>query len=71
MQAGAKGVKIVLSGRIGGAEIGRTEKYSQGSVPTQTLRANIDYFQTPPKLARVMSASRFGYTKVKVRLRNY
>ncbi|MCA9373195.1 30S ribosomal protein S3 [Candidatus Woesebacteria bacterium] len=59
MQAGAKGVKIVLSGRIGGAEIGRTEKYSQGSVPTQTLRANIDYFQTPAK-------TRSGYVGIKV-----
>ncbi len=47
MNAGAKGVKIALSGRIGGSEIGRTEKYFQGSVPTQTLRANIYYHQVP------------------------
>lgn len=45
--AGAKGVKIALSGRIGGAEIARTEKYTKGSVPTQTLRADIDYHQSP------------------------
>ena len=45
--SGAKGIKIVLSGRISGAEIGRTEKYSKGSVPTQTLRAYIDYAQSP------------------------
>lgn len=44
MQAGAKGIKIQLSGRIGGAEIARSEKYGQGSVPTQTLRSNIDYY---------------------------
>lgn len=47
MNAGAKGVKIQLSGRIGGAEIGRNEKYFQGSVPTQTLRAVIDYYESP------------------------
>lgn len=58
-QAGAKGVKIVLSGRIGGSEIGRTEKYSEGSVPTQTLRANIDYFQLPAR-------TRSGYVGIKV-----
>lgn len=47
MAAGAKGIKIHLSGRIGGAEIARSEKYFQGTVPTQTLRANIDYFEAP------------------------
>lgn len=43
MKAGAKGVKIVVAGRVGGAEIARTEKYSEGNVPLHTLRANIDY----------------------------
>jgi len=43
MKAGAKGVKVVISGRVGGAEIARTEKYSEGNVPLHTLRANIDY----------------------------
>ena len=43
MKAGAKGVKIVISGRVGGAEIARSEKYSEGNVPLHTLRANIDY----------------------------
>lgn len=47
MGAGAKGVKIQLGGRIGGAEIARREKYSQGSIPTSTLRANIDYHSCP------------------------
>jgi small subunit ribosomal protein S3 len=47
MTAGAKGIKIQLSGRIGGAEIARSEKYFQGSIPTQTLRANIDYYEMP------------------------
>lgn len=59
MQAGAKGVKIVLSGRIGGAEIARMEKYHMGSVPTQTLRSDIDYSQVPALLKR-------GYVGVKV-----
>ncbi len=47
MNAGAKGIKIQLSGRIGGAEIGRREKYHEGTIPTQTIRTNIDYFESP------------------------
>ena len=43
MRLGAKGVKIVCSGRLGGAEIARTEKYAEGSVPLHTLRSDIDY----------------------------
>jgi len=43
MKAGAKGVKVVLSGRIGRPEVARTEKYSEGNVPLHTLRADIDY----------------------------
>ncbi|MDR1271719.1 MAG: 30S ribosomal protein S3 [Clostridiales Family XIII bacterium] len=43
MRAGAKGVKVLVSGRLGGAEIARSEKYSEGNVPLHTLRANIVY----------------------------
>jgi len=43
MEAKAKGIKIQVSGRLGGAEIARGEKYGQGSVPLGRLRANIDY----------------------------
>ena len=43
MRLGAKGVKIMCSGRLGGAEIARTEKFHEGSVPLHTLRTNIDY----------------------------
>ena len=43
MKAGAKGIKVVVSGRLGGAEIARSEKYSEGNVPLHTLRADIDY----------------------------
>lgn len=43
MQAGAKGVKVMLAGRLNGAEIARTEMLTRGSLPLQTLRADIDY----------------------------
>jgi small subunit ribosomal protein S3 len=43
MKADAKGIKILVSGRLGGAEIARSEKYSEGNVPLHTLRADIDY----------------------------
>ncbi|GHU49488.1 hypothetical protein FACS1894127_2840 [Clostridia bacterium] len=43
MKAGAKGMKVLVSGRLGGAEIARSEKYSEGNVPLHTLRADIDY----------------------------
>ena len=43
MKAGAKGIKVLCSGRLGGAEIARCEKYSEGNVPLHTLRADIDY----------------------------
>lgn len=59
MAAGAEGIKVLLSGRIGGAEIARTEKYQKGSMPTQSLRANIDYAQQPASLKR-------GYVGVKI-----
>ena len=59
MAAGAKGIKIVLGGRIQGAEISRVEKFHLGSVPTQTLRENVDYAQVPALLKR-------GYVGVKV-----
>ncbi|KKT39435.1 MAG: hypothetical protein UX12_C0004G0004 [Candidatus Collierbacteria bacterium GW2011_GWC1_45_47] len=59
MAAGAKGVKIMFSGRIDGAEIARQESFKQGRVPTQTLRANIDYAELP-------ALTRSGYVGVKV-----
>ncbi len=43
MKAGAKGVKTMVSGRLDGAEIARSENYHEGSIPLQTLRADIDY----------------------------
>lgn len=59
MGARAGGIKIVLSGRINGAEIARVEKFHQGSVPTQTLREDIDYAERP-------ALTRRGYVGVKV-----
>lgn len=43
MKAGAKGIKTAVAGRLGGADMARTEFYSQGTIPLQTLRADIDY----------------------------
>ena len=43
MKAGAKGIKACVGGRLGGAEIARSEHYSEGTIPLQTLRADIDY----------------------------
>lgn len=59
MASGAKGVKITLAGRIGGAEISRVEKFKKGSIPTQTLREDIDYASAHALLKR-------GYVGVKV-----
>ena len=47
VRAGAEGIKIQCAGRLGGAEIARTEGYNEGRVPLHTLRADIDYAQVP------------------------
>ncbi len=59
MSSGGKGIKVLLAGRINGAEIARRELYHMGSIPAQTLRANIDYAEMPASLKR-------GYVGVKV-----
>ena len=43
MRAGAQGIKVMVSGRLGGAEIARSETYKEGTIPLQTIRADIDY----------------------------
>jgi small subunit ribosomal protein S3 len=43
MKSGAKGIKVQCSGRLGGAEIARTEWYNEGQLPLSTIRADIDY----------------------------
>jgi small subunit ribosomal protein S3 len=52
MDAGAKGIKIQLAGRLGGAEMARREKQNAGSIPLSTLRADIDYGFTEAKTAQ-------------------
>ena len=49
MRMGAEGIKIMCSGRLGGAEMARTEQYKDGRIPLQTLRADIDYALTESK----------------------
>ena len=43
MKSGVKGIKVSCSGRLGGAEMARNEHYSEGTIPLQTLRADIEY----------------------------
>ena len=59
MRSGAQGIKVELSGRLGGAEIARTEWYREGRVPLHTLRADIDY-------AEVRAETTYGTIGVKV-----
>lgn len=59
MSAKAKGVKIVLSGRIAGAEIGRTEKYTRGTIPLSTIREDVVFAKYP-------ALTKSGYVGVKV-----
>jgi small subunit ribosomal protein S3 len=59
MRAGAKGIKTMVSGRLGGADIARSESYSEGTVPLHTLRADIDY-------ATAEADTTFGKLGVKV-----
>lgn len=59
MAAGAKGVKIILAGRIGGAEISRRETYKTGTIPLSTLREDVDF-------AGFAALTRSGYVGVKV-----
>jgi len=59
MRDGAEGVKVQISGRLGGAEIARTERYKQGRTPLHTLRANIDY-------AHVEANTTYGVIGIKV-----
>ncbi|HWS48534.1 MAG TPA: 30S ribosomal protein S3 [Candidatus Methanoperedens sp.] len=61
MAAGVKGIKVILSGRINGAEISRREKFHQGQVPLSTIKARVDYAEVP-------CLTRSGYIGVKVYL---
>lgn len=59
IESGGRGVKVQLGGRIGGAEISRREKYFEGTVPTSTIREDIDYAISP-------ALTKSGYIGVKV-----
>lgn len=59
MESGAKGIKIQLGGRINGADISRREKYFQGSIPTSTIREDVDFAKYP-------ALTKSGYIGVKV-----
>lgn len=59
MGSGAKGIRIVISGRVGGAEIGRREKMQQGTVPLSTIREQVDFASVP-------ALTKKGYIGVKV-----
>lgn len=59
LKAGAKGIKTAVSGRLGGAEMARTEGYTEGTVPLQTIRADVDY-------ATAEASTTYGKIGVKV-----
>ena len=59
IESGMKGVKVQLGGRIGGAEISRREKYFEGTVPTSTIREDVDFAIFP-------ALTKSGYVGVKV-----
>ena len=59
MSAGAKGIKVIFTGRIDGAEIARRQTFSEGKIPLSTLRADVDYASCP-------ALTRSGYVGIKV-----
>ena len=65
MKSGAKGIKTSCSGRLGGADMARTEFYSEGTIPLQTLRADIDYGFAEADTPTVKLVLRFGSTKAR------
>ena len=65
MRLGAQGIRINCGGRLGGAEIARTEWYREGRVPLHTLRADVDYGQATAKTPMARAASRFGCSRAR------
>ncbi len=59
MRIGAEGIKVVISGRLGGAEMARSEQYKDGRIPLHTLRADIDY-------AKIEAHTTYGRIGIKV-----
>lgn len=65
MKAGAKGIKTKVSGRLGGADMARSEGYSEGTTPLHTLRADIDYATSEADTTFGKLELRFGYIRVR------
>ena len=65
MKAGVKGIKTAVAGRLGGADMARTEFYSEGTIPLQTLRADIDYGFAEADTPTARLALRYGSTKAR------
>jgi len=63
LRSGAKGIRVQCAGRLGGAEMSRSEFYREGRVPLHTLRSNIDYGFYEARPPSVASVSRFGSTR--------
>jgi small subunit ribosomal protein S3 len=64
-RSGVKGIKVKCSGRLGGAEMARTEGYSERKVPLHTLRADIDYELLKPRQLTESLALKFGFIREK------
>ena len=65
MRLGALGIRVNCSGRLGGAEIARTEWYKEGRVPLHTLRADIDYGVSEPIQLMESVVLKYGFLRVK------
>ena len=65
MKAGALGIKTAVSGRLGGADMARTEFYKEGTIPLQTLRADIDYGFAEADTTYGKIGVKYGFIKVK------
>jgi small subunit ribosomal protein S3 len=65
MRLGAEGIRINCGGRLGGAEIARTEWYREGRVPLHTLRANVDYAESRHTPLMACAASRCGSSRAR------
>ena len=65
LRLGAEGIRITCAGRLGGAEIARTEWYREGRVPLHTLRGNVDYAEARRTPLMACAASRCGSSRAR------
>ena len=66
MRMGAEGIKVLISGRLNGAEMARSEMYKEGRTPLHTFRADIDYCHAEALTKLVCWVSRFGFAVEKL-----